>query len=77
MIPATKNKFQLSFLQLYLKNEISAGKQAAQICLKEEDIPNDLFPRNRSNGTINPIKGPATYHGQGLCNHSVNDMEAF
>src|SRR5687768_16461187 len=38
-IPVTKNKFHISFLQLYLKKEIFAGKQAAHICLNEEEIP--------------------------------------
>lgn len=39
--------------------------QEAQICLNEEEMPKDLLPINKSNGIINPIRGPATYHGQG------------
>jgi hypothetical protein len=76
-MPATKNKFQISLFQLYLKNGILPGKHAAQICLNEEDTPNDLLPRIKSNGTINPIKGPPTNHGHGACNHFENDMVAF
>jgi hypothetical protein len=64
-IPNTKNRFQLSFFQSYLKNEILEGKQAAQACLREEEIPNCLLARSSNKGTIKPIIGPATYHGQG------------
>jgi hypothetical protein len=43
-MPRTKNKFQASFFQSYLKKEILDGKQAAQACLSEELIPKVLFP---------------------------------
>jgi hypothetical protein len=68
IIPATKNKFQISFFQSYLKNEIFAGKQLAQICLKELEIPKDLLPMINKIGTISPIKGPAIYQGRGDVN---------
>jgi hypothetical protein len=42
--------------QLYLKNGISAGIQAAQICRNDDDIPKDLFPINNKVGTVSPIK---------------------
>ena len=44
---------------------MSAGKQAAQTCLRLDEMPNVLLPSIRSAGTINPIIIPATYHGQG------------
>jgi hypothetical protein len=46
------------------------GIQAAQMCRKEEEIPKDLFPRMSSTGTINPMRGPATYQGQGAVSDS-------
>ncbi len=69
-IPKTKNKFQISFFQLYLKNGMLAGKQAAQMCLNDELIPNDLLPKIKSAGTVKPISGPATYQGQGCLKKS-------
>jgi hypothetical protein len=42
-----------------------AGMQAAQMWRIEELMPKDLLPIIRSNGTIKPIIGPATYQGQG------------
>lgn len=70
-MPATKSKFHISFFQSYLKKEILEGKQAAQICLRVADMPNDLFPINSNAGTISPIKGPDTYHGHGLFKYSI------
>jgi hypothetical protein len=46
------------------------GIQDAHICLNELEIPNDLFPIINRIGIIKPIKGPATYHGQGFCKNS-------
>ena len=46
----------------------------AQICLKEEEIPNVLLPNNNKSGTVSPINGPATYQGQGCESHSINDI---
>jgi hypothetical protein len=65
IIPAAKNRFQASFFQLYRKKEILAGKQAAQICRREEEIPNVLLPSISKSGTVKPINGPATHQGQG------------
>lgn len=65
MIPPTKNKFQDSFFQSYLKNEISLGKQAAQICRKFDEMPKCLLPKINKVGTINPMIIPAVYQGQG------------
>jgi hypothetical protein len=48
-----------------------AGIQLAQICLKELDIPNDLLPIIKRVGTVSPIKGPATYQGQGFVINSI------
>ncbi|GEO20904.1 hypothetical protein CQA01_14380 [Cyclobacterium qasimii] len=64
-IPVTNIKFQASSFQLYWKKGILAGTQTAQICLKEDEMPKDLFPNNKSMGTVRPIIGPAIYHGQG------------
>ncbi len=64
-IPKTNIKFQASFFQSYLKNEILAGKQAAQMCRSDDETPKDLFPINKSVGTVKPMSGPATYHGHG------------
>jgi hypothetical protein len=66
--PTTKYKFQISFFQSYLKNEIFAGTHAAQICRSEDEIPKALLPKINNMGTVNPIKGPATYHAQGAFN---------
>jgi len=63
--PTTKRRFQLSFFQSYLKSEMLAGRMAAHICRKDDEMPNFLLPNKRSNGTVAPINGPATYHGQG------------
>ena len=63
--PKTKIKFQISFFQSYLKNGISAGKQAAQTWRSDDEIPNDLLPISKRVGTVSPISGPATYQGQG------------
>jgi hypothetical protein len=73
-MPATKNKFQDSLRQLYLKKGMFAGMQAAQICRNDEDTPNALLPIISSNGTVSPINGPATYQGQGCLIHSQNCM---
>ena len=35
-----------------------------------EEIPKVRFPRISNNGTVSPIKGPATYQGQGCLIHS-------
>jgi hypothetical protein len=69
-IPATKKRFQISFVHSYLKKGILAGKQAAHIWRKEEEMPKALFPIINSTGTVNPISGPATYHGQGFLRSS-------
>ena len=74
VIPKTKNKFQISFFQSYLKKEILDGKQEAHICLRDELIPNDLLPNTNSIGTVNPINGPAIYQGQGcLINSNIKN----
>ena len=70
-IPPTKKRFHISFFQSYLKKGILAGRQAAQTCLSDDDIPKALLPMSKSNGTISPIKGPATYQGQGCFIHSI------
>ncbi len=64
-IPIAKNKFHISFFQSYLKKGIFVGKHAAHTCLSDELIPNDLLPIINNTGTVNPINGPAMYHGQG------------
>lgn len=70
-MPATKNKFQLSFFQSYLKNEISAGMHIAHICLSDDDTPNALLPANSRAGTKRPISGPPAYQGQGCFRNSI------
>ncbi len=65
-IPRTKNKFQISFFHSYLKKGILAGIQEAQMCLKELEMPKDLFPMINKTGTVSPIIGPATYQGHGF-----------
>jgi hypothetical protein len=63
-IPPAKKRFHASFFQLYLKKEMLAGKQAAQIWRRLDDMPNALFPRIRRRGTISPINGPEIHQGQ-------------
>src|SRR5690606_2924434 len=70
-IPSTKNKFHTSFFQLYLKNGILAGIHEAQMWRSDELIPKDLLPIIKSAGTVKPINGPATYHGQGCFINSI------
>src|SRR5690606_3977702 len=70
-IPPTKKRFHDSFRQSYLKNEKPDGATAAQRCLKEEEIPKDLFPISNRSGTVRPIKGPEIYQGHGLDNRSI------
>lgn len=41
------------------------------MCRNEELMPNDLFPSNKSKGTVSPIKGPAIYHGHGCLKKSI------
>jgi hypothetical protein len=68
MIPAAKSRFQDSAFQSYLKKLALPGKQAAQMCLRDDDIPNVLFPKINKTGTIKPIKGPEMYQGHGCVN---------
>lgn len=70
-VPSTKFKFQISFFQLYLKKGIFAGIHAAQICLKEDDIPKVLFPRISKVGTVNPINRPAIDQCHGFFSISI------
>ena len=56
---------------MYLKKEILAGRHAAQICLSEELMPKVLLPKINKRGTVKPINGPDTYHGQGFSKASI------
>src|SRR6186997_3390752 len=70
-MPPAKKRFHISFFQSYLKNEIFIGAQEAHMCRNDEEIPKDLFPKISKAGTVSPIKGPATYQGQGCFIHSI------
>src|SRR5690606_22255450 len=70
-MPPTKKRFQASFRQSYFRNGIPDGATAAHRCLKDEEIPKDLFPMSSKRGTVRPIKGPEMYQGQGLDNRSI------
>ena len=48
--------------------------QAAHTCRKDEEMPNDLLPSNNRAGTVSPIRGPATYQGQGCLIQSIKFM---
>ncbi len=48
-----------------------AGKQAAQICRSDEEIPNVLLPVISKSGTVRPISGPASHQGQGCFIHTA------
>jgi hypothetical protein len=41
------------------------------MCLSDDEIPNALLPINKRAGTTRPIKGPATYQGQGCFKKSI------
>src|SRR5699024_1528512 len=70
--PPINTRFQPpAFFQSYWKNSILPGIQAAQVWRKLEDTPNCLPPISSRMGTINPMSGPATYHGHGCCKNSV------
>lgn len=71
IVPAIKKRFQASFLQSYLKNEMLAGIQAAQICLRLEETPKGLLPNINNTGTVNPINGPEIHQGQGCLKNSI------
>jgi len=45
--------------------------QAAHRCLRDEEIPKDLFPSKSKAGTVKPMSGPATYHGHGCLRESI------
>src|SRR5690606_24181984 len=66
-----KTRFQASFFQSYLKKGIPAGKQAAQIWRRLDEMPKCLLPSSNKAGTMSPISGPATYQGQGRINASI------
>ena len=66
MMPRIKNIAQLLDFQSYLKKRIEVlGMHIAQKSLSVLEIPNDLLVNTSSIGTVNPIIGPATYHGHG------------
>src|SRR5439155_9413779 len=70
-VPARKPRFQVPvFFQSYRKNATLPGKQAAQMCRKLLEKPNDLLPRSSRTGTISPMSGPPTYQGQGRVSKS-------
>ena len=73
-MPPTKKRFHASFFHSYRKKEMSPGKHAAQICRKDEEMPKVLLPKINNKGTVSPISGPATYHGQGCLIHSMKDI---
>ncbi len=65
--PTTKNRFHRSIRQSYAKyGNRFPGSTAAQMCLNEEDTPNDLLPIRSSIGTVRPIMGPDIYQGHGF-----------
>src|ERR1041385_5660955 len=70
-MPPTKYKLQISFFQSYWNNGNDAGTHAAQMCRSVDEIPSLLFPISNNNGTVTPMTGPATYHGQGLYINSI------
>ena len=74
-VAPAKTRFQDSPFQSYLRNSKLLGMQAAQ-WRNEELMPNVRFSKIRWRGTINPMMGPATYHGQGWLNHSTNAFMA-
>src|SRR5690606_15002634 len=69
-IPTTKNIFQISFFQSYLKKEMLAGRQAAQAWRRLALMPKFLFPKINNAGTVSPTSGPAMYQGQGCFKNS-------
>src|SRR5579872_3822920 len=73
--PTAKYKLQISFFQSCLNNEILPGKQAAQMCRSEEEIPKRLLPIQSNKGAVSPITGPAIYQGQGLYSNSIDNKK--
>ena len=47
------------------------GKQEAQTWRKEDEIPKFYCLRSTIAGTVKPMMGPATYHGQGCDNDMI------
>jgi len=54
-----------------LKKAMLEGKQAAQVWRSDEEMPKVLLARSKSNGTISPMIGPATYQGQGSYSNAL------
>jgi hypothetical protein len=54
-----------------LKKGMFAGKQTAQICRSDDDMPKFLLPIIKSVGTVSPINRPDRYQGQGFCRISI------
>ena len=75
IVPPAKNKFHASRFQLYLKNGMFAGKQAAHICRRLAEMPKCLFPVISKIGTINPMIKPDTYQGHGCFINSIIQNE--
>ena len=68
-MPSANNRFHPpSRLQSYAKKGKPLGMVAAHRCRRFDEMPKDLPPISKSNGTIRPINGPATNHGQGSHN---------
>lgn len=70
-MPRTKYRFQRCCFQLYCKNGILPGMQAAQIWRRDDEIPSRLLPMTSKRGTLKPMSGPATYQGQGCCSQCI------
>lgn len=60
-----------SFRQSYFRYSILLGYTAAQTWRRLLDMPKTLPPRMSSRGTVRPINGPLTYHGQGAKSSSM------
>lgn len=67
MAPMANTRLQFCSRQSYLKNStpMDFGWEMAHRWRRLEEIPNERLPIQIMSGTMRPMMGPATYHGQG------------
>ena len=63
--PATKNEVPRFAFPIVLQESKLLGTTAAHMCRKDELMPKVRLRKIKCSGTISPMTGPATYHGQG------------
>jgi hypothetical protein len=75
-VPPAKPRLQREALQSYLKKctPIMLGWVMATTCSRFWEIPKERLPIHSMRGTIDPMRGPARYQGQGETNASSMEV---